>query len=356
VAPVRDVFGTLPDGRAVECWRISDATGLTAAVLSYGAVLQSLWVPGPGPAREPVNVVLGFAGLEDYLERSPYFGCVVGRYANRIAGGRLRLEDREYELPHNDAERPNTLHGGPLGFHQRRWAASPLPGAASGIEFRLVSEHGDQGFPGRVEVTASYRIEGGALFMEYLATTDATTVVNLTNHSYFNLAGEGSGTVDGHVLALDASTYLPVDADLIPLSAEAPVAGTPFDFTRGAEVGARLGDPHEQLKIAGGYDHCFVLDGGRTDAPRRVGSLTDPASGLVMEVCTTEPGIQVYTSNDLSAKLTGTSGRSYGPRAAIALETQHFPDSPNRPDFPSTLLLPGGVYRSSTVLRFPHLA
>lgn len=352
--PVRDLFGILPDGRGVDRWTFADATGLTAAVLTHGAVLQSLTVPDP--AGRPANVVLGFDTLGGYLERSPYFGCVVGRYANRIAAGRFRLGGREYRLPVNDPGRPNTLHGGPVGFHRRVWYAKPVAeDGRVGVELGLVSADRDQGFPGRLRVTVRYTLAEGALYIDYQAKGDAPTVVNLTNHSYFNLSGEGSGTVDEHVLTLAASAYLPVDERLIPLVAALPVAGSPFDFTGGATLGARLDDPHEQLEAVRGYDHCFVLDGGRTSSPRPVGSLADPATGRVMQVLTTEPGIQVYTGNDLSPDLAGISGRSYGPRAAVALETQHFPDSPNRPDFPSTLLLPGQTYRSTTVLHFSHL-
>jgi aldose 1-epimerase len=352
--PVRDLFGILPDGRGVDRWTFGDHTGVTAAVLTHGAVLQSLTVPDPEGRR--TNVVLGFDKLGGYLERSPYFGCVVGRYANRIADGRFWLNGREYRLPVNDPGRPNTLHGGPTGFHRRVWLARPVAeDGRTGVELSLISADGDQGFPGRLKATVRYTLAHGALYIDYRAETDAPTVINLTNHSYFNLSGEGSGTVDEHVLTLAASTYLPVDERLIPRAAALPVAGSPFDFTAGAPLGARLHDPHEQLAAARGYDHCFVLHGGRTPDPRPVGTLYDPATGSMMHVLTTEPGLQVYTANDLSPDLVGTSGRRYGPHAAVALETQHFPDSPNRPDFPSPLLAPGQIYRSTTVLRFSHL-
>ncbi|MBS2964151.1 galactose mutarotase [Actinocrinis puniceicyclus] len=356
-APVRDVFGTLPDGRQVDRWTFTDATGVTAAVLTYGAVIQSLTVPGPaGGARPPANVVLGYDNLADYVAGSYYFGCAVGRYANRIAGGRFRLDEREYTLPVNDPGRPNALHGGPDGFHRRIWQARPLAEAGrAGVELSLVSEDGDQGYPGRLEAGVRYMLADGALHIDYQAVTQAPTVVNLTNHSFFNLSGEGSGTIDEHVLTLAASAYLPVDENLIPLASALPVDGTPFDFTAGAALGARLDDPHPQLQGARGYDHCYVLDGGRTGEPRPIGTLADPASGRAMQLLTTEPGIQLYTANALPADVVGNSGRNYGPRAAVALETQHFPDSPNRPDYPSTVLLPGQTYRSTTVLRFTHL-
>lgn len=360
-APVRDPFGTLPDGSPVDRWTFTDATGLTAAVLTYGAVIQALHVPGPaGGGDAPTgaaNVVLGYDNLAAYLDDDYYFGCVVGRFANRIAGGRFTLDGREHRLATNDPGRPNALHGGPEGFHRRVWDASPVQeGDRVGVELRRVSEDGEEGYPGRLEVRVRYMLAAGALYIDYLAATQSPTVVNLTNHSFFNLSGEGTGTIDEHVLTLAASRYLPVDADLIPLASALPVAGTPFDFTGGAPLGARLDDPHEQLKSAGGYDHCYVLDGGRTAEPRLIGSLADPASGRVMQLLTTEPGVQLYTANGLPSDVVGTSGRNYGPRAAVALETQHFPDAPNRPEFPSTVLLPGQLLRSRTVHRFTHLA
>lgn len=357
---VRDVFGTLPDGRQVDRWTLADGTGVTTAILGYGAVVQSLHVPD---ARgRAANVVLGFGALADYLDRSPYFGCVAGRYANRIAGGSFELSGRTYRLPLNDSNRPNTLHGGPDGFDRRLWTARALTTErAAAVELKLISEDGDQGFPGRLAVTIRYVLADGALRIEYRAVTDAPTVVNLTNHSYFNLSGEGSGTIDDHVLTLAASEYLPIDARLIPQAAAKPVAGTPFDFTTATPLGARRDDPHDQLELAGGYDHCFVLDDfepahPQADPNRLVATLADPASGRVMQLLTTEPGLQLFTANDLSAALVGPSGRNYGPRAGVALETQHFPDSPNRPDFPSTVLLPGETYHSTTELRFPHLS
>lgn len=372
---MRDVFGTLPDGREVDRWTLTDATGTTAAVLTYGAIVQSLTVPDAH--GQAANVALGFSDLGDYLERSPYFGCVAGRYANRIAEGTFELAGQTYQLPLNDSGRPNMLHGGPGGFHQRVWDARALTAEecasvssrgedsadGAGVELTLVSEDGDEGFPGRLTVTVRYTLRGGALRIDYEAVTDAPTVVNLTNHSYFNLSGEGTGTIENHVLTLAASDYLPVDTRLIPTSPQ-PVAGTPFDFTAGVPLGARIDDPHDQLKIAGGYDHCFVLDAAgpapgaadpaQADEPPLVGTLADPKTGRVMQLLTTEPGLQLYTANDLSTALVGPSGGDYGPRAGVALETQHFPDSPNRPDFPSTALLPGEVYRSTTILRFKH--
>lgn len=351
-APVRDLFGTTPDGEPVHRWTLSDGAGLTARVLTLGATLQSLEVPDA--AGRPDNVVLGFSRLEDYLYRSPYFGATVGRYANRIAGGRMTLAGVRYQLPLNDTPRPNTLHGGPDGFSTRLWSSGALSRTdVSGVEFGLVSADGDQGFPGTLTATVRYTVDRGQLRVEYQARTDATTVVNLTNHSYLNLAGEGHASVLDHRLTLAAGTFLPVDERLIPTSVgPLPVEGTPFDFTRARALGDRLAAPDDQLRVADGYDHCWVLDGGRVSEPRLVAHLADPASGRTLEVLTTEPGIQVYTGNGLDGSLTGPSGRAYPRHCAVALETQHLPDSPNRAGFPSTQLRPGQVHRSVTELRF----
>ncbi|MEY9964040.1 aldose 1-epimerase [Streptacidiphilus sp. MAP12-16] len=343
----RDDFGTLPDGRDVHRWTLADETGLTASVLTYGAILQSLTVPGTD--GRAVNVALGYDTLGGYLTRVPYFGATIGRFGNRIAGGRFTLDGRVHEVPLSDAPRPNSLHGGEEGFDTRLWEAEPVDG---GVELTLVSADGDQGFPGTLRVSVRYTLTAGQLRIDYRATTDAPTVVNLTNHSYLNLAGEGADTVLDHELALAADAFLPVDPQLIPLGAAGSVAGTPFDFTTPRALGERIHEAHEQLRLAGGYDHCWVLDGGRTAEPRPVAWLAHAPSGRVLTVSTTEPGIQVYSGNGLDGSLTGPSGRRYGRYAGVALETQHFPDSPNRPDFPSTELRPGAEYRSTTIYGF----
>ena len=310
-------FGTAPDGETVER-HVLDNGRLRVAVLSYGATIQRLEV------ADGTNVVLGLDTLEDYLHRNRYFGSVVGRYGNRIARGRFTLDGTEYRLAVNDGE--HSLHGGVRGFDKRVW---PVESAEpEQITLSLLSPDGEEGYPGTLRVRVRYRLEGDALRIDYRAVTDAPTVVNLTNHSYFNLAG--SGDVRGHVVRIDADRYLPVDEGKIPVGDPAPVAGTPFDFTAPTEVGARL---------EGRYDHCFVLRGGAT--------VTDPGSGRSMEVTTTEPGVQFYTGHMLDDRAT-----PYGPFAGLCLETQHFPDSPNRPDFPSTVLRPGEEYRSSTTYRF----
>ena len=351
-AHTRERFGALPDATPVERWTLTDeTTGARASVLGYGAVLQALHLPDR--SGRAANVVLGFDNLPDYLERSPFFGCVVGRFANRIAGGVFELDGTAYRLAHNDGPRPNSLHGGTPGFGARMWegVAEDVDGGAA-VTLSRVSPDGEEGFPGTLEVSVRYTLAHGRLTLGYRAETSAPTVLNLTNHAHFNLAGDGAASVLDHELSIAAEEYLPVDSVLIPLDAAAPVAGTPFDFRTPVAVGARIEDPHPQLRLADGYDHCYVLPGGRTAEPRPFATLRDPDSGRVLRLATTEPGVQVYSCNDFDGSLIGTSGKPYGPHAGIALETQHFPDAPNRPAYPSTVLRPGEVFTSTTVLAF----
>ncbi|SDG91737.1 aldose epimerase family protein [Nonomuraea jiangxiensis] len=308
------IFGTLPSGEQVE--RVELASGrLRAEVLTYGAVVRSLEVSG-------VNVVLGLDTLEDYLTRSRYFGAVVGRYGNRIAGGRFVLDGVEFRLPVNNG--PNSLHGGTEGFDGKVWTIADRSG--SSVTLTLTSPDGDQGYPGKLTASVTYTLAEDTLRIDYAAETDAPTVVNLTNHSYFNLAG--GGDVLDHVVQMEAEHYLPVDDDKIPTGELAPVKGTPFDFTEPHAVGERY---------AGAYDHCFVLDG--------IARVT--AGDLTMEVTTTEPGVQFYAGGMLDGTAT-----PYGPFAGLCLETQHFPDSPNQPQFPTTVLRPGERRTSTTSYRF----
>ncbi|WP_073951951.1 aldose epimerase family protein [Streptomyces kebangsaanensis] len=318
-----ELFGTLSDGAAVHRWTLERA-GVRVRVLSYGGIVQSVEVPDRD--GRTADVVLGFPGLEGYLAHpEPFLGALIGRYANRIAGGRFPLDGRTYALEQNEGT--NSLHGGDRGFDKRLWEVAPVE---HGIRLTRVSPHGEEGFPGRLEVTATYTLDAsGALHIAYTAVTDAPTVVNLTNHSYWNLSG--SGSAGGHELRLAASRYTPVGADLIPTGDLAEVAGTRFDFRRAREVGS-------------GYDHNLVLDKGVTTTPVEVAELHDPVFGRVLTVSTTEPGLQLYTADHL--------GAPFAPGAGIALETQHFPDSPNRPRFPSTGLRPGEVFRSETVYGF----
>ncbi|MFB4291045.1 aldose epimerase family protein [Nonomuraea sp. ATR24] len=311
------IFGTLPSGEPVERHVLSSGR-LRAAVLSYGAILQTLEVSG-------VNVVLGLPTLDDYLTRSRYFGAVVGRYGNRIARGRFTLDGTEHTLPVNNG--PNSLHGGADGFDRRAWTVADVTG--SSITLTLTSPDGDQGYPGTLTASVTYTLDGDALRLDYAAETDAPTVLNLTNHSYFNLAG--GGDVLGHVVRIAADHYLPVDDGKIPTGERAPVKGTVFDFTTPHAVGERFG---------GAYDHCYVLDGGVT--------VVEPVSGRTMEVTTTEPGVQFYAGGMLDGVAT-----PFGPHAGLCLETQHFPDSPNQPGFPSTVLRPGERHASSTTYAFP---
>jgi aldose 1-epimerase len=331
----RTPFGALPDGREVDRYTLRAPGATAVSVLTYGGILQSVEVPDRD--GRPANVTLGFADLAgytapSYVAATPFFGALIGRYANRIARGRFTLDGTTYELPCNDP--PNHLHGGgPFGFDVQLWEAEPFTTAtAAGLRLRLVSPAGAGGYPGTLRTTVTYTLSAD-LRVDYEATTDAPTVVNLTCHPYWNLAGEGNGTIHEHLLRLGASLYTPVDDTQIPTGELLPVAGTPMDFTRPRP----LGD---------GYDHNWVLDGG----PAAV--LSDPGSGRVLTVLTDQPGIQVYSGNFLDGTLRGTSGRPYPRGAGVALETQHFPDSPNRPAFPSTVLRPGETYRSSTSFRF----
>ncbi|WAX80275.1 aldose epimerase family protein [Streptomyces sp. KMM 9044] len=320
---MNELFGTLSDGTPVHRWTLERA-GVRVRVLSYGGIVQAVEVPDR--QGRSGNVVLGFPALDGYLARpEPYLGALVGRYANRIAGARFALDGRVHTLVPNNG--PNSLHGGERGFDKRVWDVTPV---AHGLRLTLVSAHGEEGFPGRLEMSVTYTLdERGALGIAYEAVTDAPTVVNPTNHSYWNLAGSGSAA--GHELRIAASRFTPVDADLIPAGDHQEVAGTRFDFREARGTGT-------------GYDHNLVLDKGVTPAPAEVAELYDPASGRVLTVATTEPGVQLYTADHI--------GEPFAPGAGIALETQHFPDSPNRPGFPSTVLRPGGTFHSETVYGF----
>ncbi|WP_436791545.1 aldose epimerase family protein [Yinghuangia sp. YIM S10712] len=335
-------FGTAPDGTPVDRWVIDGPGGLGAAVLTYGGILHSCRVPD----REgvPGDVALALASVGAYAEDESYLGALIGRYANRIAHGRFALDGTTYRLPPNEGT--TTLHGGPDGFHRRVWAATGFEdGDRAGVVLRLHSPDGDMGFPGNLDVEVTYSLDRhGTLAIAYSAETDRPTVVNLTQHAYWNLAGDG--TVDGHELTVDADLYLPVDADAIPLGPPAPTAGTPFAL--GGKLADALRDPHPHITAAKGVDHCYVLRRGRAAEPRPVARLAEPASGRVMETWTTEPGLQVYTANHL--------GAPHGPHTAVCLETQHFPDAPNRPEYPSTVLRPGEVFRSVTQYRFGAVA
>jgi aldose 1-epimerase len=354
-------FGTAPDGTPVERWTLSNGD-VSMRVLTWGGVIQTLEVPDAHGDVE--NVVLGFADLAGYVgDDDPYFGSLIGRYGNRIAGGSFTLDGATYQLPLNNG--PNTLHGGPTGFDDQVWEAADVSDdEVAALQLRLVSPDGDEGFPGTLTTTVTYALDDESrLTVHYEATTDAPTVVNLTQHTYWNLAGEGSGTVYDHELQINASGYTPVDETLIPTGEIAPVAGTPFDFREPTPIGARIRENDQQLLYGQGYDHNWALD--RTSEGAREGSdaadpleeaavLHDPQSGRTLRILTTEPGLQFYSGNFLDATLVGTGGRIYRQSDGLALETQHFPDSPNQPDFPSTELRPGEVYDSTTVFELSH--
>ncbi len=348
----QEPFGVLPDGDSVQAFTLTNAHGVQARVITYGAIIQSLKVPDRNGNLG--DVVLGFDDLAGYLGETPYFGAIIGRYGNRIGGARFELDGAVYQLAANNG--PNHLHGGVRGFDKVVWDAEAVEaGSWAGVVFRRTSPAGEEGYPGTLTVQVSYTLtDADELVFEYHATTDAPTPVNLTQHSYFNLAGDGSGDVLGHLLTLHASRFTPVDAGLIPTGEIASVERTPFDFRTPHAIGERIGDDDEQLRLGGGYDHNFVLDreGAAPDTLALAARVEEPGTGRFMEVRTTEPGVQFYSGNFLDGSITGKNGAVYGHRYGFCLETQHFPDSPNKPLFPSTILRPGEEYRTRTVLKF----
>jgi aldose 1-epimerase len=345
----REPFGKMPDGRAVEVFTLSRDGGLTARISNYGGVIVSLIVPDR--AGKKADVVLGFATLPEYIADQSYQGALIGRYGNRIAKGQFALDGKTYTLPRNNGE--NHLHGGPEGFHKKLWeAAVSRAGEDEVLELKYTSKDGEAGYPGTLLAKVVYAVtENGGLEMQYTATTDKPTVVNLTGHSYFNLAGEGSGDILRHEIQIEADQFTPVDKTLIPTGELRAVKGTAFDLTKSIAIGAHVNDKDEQLAAGGGYDHNWVLRGS-SGKLRLAVRFTDPASGRVMEVWTTEPGVQFYSGNFLDGSLKGKSGKPYTHRSGICLEPQHFPDSPNKPKFPSTVLKPGETYTHTTVYRF----
>ena len=349
-------FGHLTNGQAVFEHTLDNGRGLTLRAINLGGIVTALCCPDR--AGRSANVVLGFDNLTDYVERNPNFGTLVGRYGNRIAGGRFTLDGEPHQLALNDAgsNGANALHGGPGGFGKRLWAIDPLPAAADGsvaLELTLRSDDGDEHYPGRLDVTVRYTLTPRNEWrIDYRATTSRATVVNLTHHGYYNLAGAGSAL--DHTLTLNASRYLPVDADLIPTGV-ATVDGTPFDFRTPTRVGERIRSGEAQLMLARGYDHCFVIDRPANQPAaglRPAARLADERSGRVLEIETTEPGVQFYSGNFLDGRLRGAAGSAYRQGDGVCLETQHYPDSPNRPEFPSTELRPGETFTSTTVHRF----
>jgi len=341
-------FGKMPDGRAVQVYTLRNGA-VTVRITNYGGRIVSVLAPDRN--GKSADVVLGFRTLDEYLKDASFQGALIGRYGNRIAKGRFSLDGQTYSLPRNNGV--NHLHGGPKGFYAVLWAgvvrAQPDGDA---LELTYASPDGEEGYPGALQAKVVYALaDGGRLRIDYTATTDKPTIVNLTNHAYFNLAGEGSGDILGHEMQVEADRFTPVDETLIPTGELKAVAGTPFDFTKPIAIGAHIEDKDPQLVIGKGYDHNFVLRGG-VGALRLVARLTEPKSGRVLEVLTTEPGLQFYSGNFLDGSFSGQSGKPYAFRSAFCLEAQHFPDSPNQPAFPSVVLKPGETYRQSTVYRF----
>jgi aldose 1-epimerase len=347
--PVRTLFGKLADGTKVYRWSLENG-GTRLKVLSYGGIVQSLETPDRH--GRSANVSLGFDNIEDYVASSPYFGALIGRYGNRIGKGAFTLDGKAYQLSVNDGD--NSLHGGAKGFDKRVWDVEPFTkGSDVGLYLYYTSIDGEMGYPGTLKVKVTYTLtRHGDWRIDYEATTDRATVVNLTSHVYWNLAGEGSGTIENHELKIAAARYTPVDSGLIPTGVLAPVAGTPFDFRRAKAIGEDLREAHQQLLYGQGIDHNWVLDKGISAKPEQIAVLREPSSGRTLRIATTEPGLQFYSGNFLDGTLVGSGGRVYRQGDALCLETQHFPDSPNQPSFPSTTLRPGQVYRSTTVHSF----
>jgi aldose 1-epimerase len=345
----RSTFGTTRDGKAVEMFTLTNAAGIEIHAITYGGIITSLKTPDR--SGQMADIVLGFDKLDGYVGNPPppFFGAIIGRYGNRIAKGQFTLDGKTYKLATNNG--PNHLHGGNVGFDKVVWAAEPLRDA-NGIAFTRTSPDGEEGYPGNLRVRVTYTLtDRNELVVDYSATTDKPTPVNLTQHSYFNLGGDGSGDILGHQLTINADRYTPVNDALIPTGTLAPVQGTPFDFRKATPIGARINQDDPQLKNGKGYDHNWVLsrEGNGLQLAARV---LEPKSGRTLEITTTEPGLQFYSGNFLDGTITGKGGHVYKHRSGLCLETQHFPDSPNQPSFPSTILQPGKEYRSRTVFTF----
>jgi aldose 1-epimerase len=338
-------FGKTANGEAVDIYTLSNGAGLTAKIMTFGAIITELKTPDRNGTVG--DIVLGFDNFEQYAKGHPFFGAIAGRYANRIAKGKFTLDGKEYHLPINNG--PNSLHGGLIGFDKKVWKAELIE-STEGPSLRLscFSADGEEGYPGNLNVTVTYTLtQKNELRIDYGATTDKATPINLTNHSYFNLAG--SGNVLDHELMLEADHYTPVDETLIPLGEIKSVKGTPLDFTKTKTIGRDIAQTPDYIK---GYDHNFVLNnGGKSLA--LCAHVSDPKSGRIMEIYTTEPGVQLYTGNNLNGSITGINGVKYEKYAGFCLETQHYPDSPNHPNFPPTILRPGEKFQSTTIIKFP---
>ena len=346
---MKESFGKTPDGTEVELYTLTNANGIKAKIMTYGAIVVSLEVPDRN--GRVADITLGYDTLDGYVKNNPYFGAIVGRYGNRIGKGRFTLEGVEYKLATNNDE--NHLHGGIKGFDKVVWDAEPVTQKGSaGVKLSYLSKDGEEGYPGNLHCTVTYMLtDKDELKVSYHAHTDKATPVNLTHHSYFNLAGQGSRDILDHILMLNADKFTPTDKGLIPTGELRPVKGTPMDFTTPTKIGERIEQDYEPLKFGGGYDHNWVLN--KADGPMTLAArVYEPSSGRVMEIFTTEPGIQFYSGNFLDGSIVGKAGKVYKHRYAFCLETQHFPDSPNKANFPSVTLRPGQTYRHETTHKF----
>jgi len=343
-------FGKTPDGQPVDLYVLTAKGGAEACITNYGGAVVSLKVPDRN--GKLADVVLGYDNADGYVNDKSFFGALVGRYGNRIGHAQFALDGKTYTLAKNNGE--NSLHGGIMGFNKAVWTAKIIPAKdGQSLELSYLSKDGEEGFPGNLKVSVVYTLtDSNALRITYSAISDKKTVVNLTNHSYFNLAGQGSGDILGHLLIIQADKFTPVDAGLIPTGEFRDVAATPFDFRKELAIGARIDQDEEQLKLGGGYDHNFVLQRSNDPEESLAARVLEPVSGRVLEVWTTEPGVQFYTGNFLDGKTIGKGGVTYPRRSAFCLETQHFPDSPNQPKFPSVVLNPGERYHTITTYKF----
>jgi aldose 1-epimerase len=346
----KKAFGTTPDGKTADLYVLTNKNGMEVSITNFGGIVVSVKVADK--QGKFADVVLGFDTLDGYVADKSYFGALVGRYGNRIGGAKFGIDGVTYTLPKNNGE--NCLHGGIKGFNKMLWDARDVSnGDEPALELKYTSKDGEEGFPGNLMTTVVFTLTNkNELKINYSATTDKKTVVNLTNHSYFNLAGQGNGDILKSVLRVNADKFTPVDAALIPTGELKSVEGTPFDFRKPTEIGARVDQNDEQIKLGHGYDHNFVLNKEKPSGPALAARVEEPTTGRVLEVWTTEPGIQFYTANFLDGTVHGKGGIAYGRRTAFCLETQHFPDSPNKPSFPSTMLSPGQHYQTTTIYKF----
>lgn len=345
----KESFGKLPDGTQVDVYTLTNKNGVEAKITNYGATLTSVKVPDRNGKMD--DVVLGYDSIDGYLAKNPHLGAIAGRYANRIANGEFKLDGKTYTLAKNNG--PNHLHGGPNGFYKQLWTASDASGKdGQAVSFKYLSKDGEEHYPGNLTATVTYTLtDNNELKIDYKATTDKDTVVNLTNHSYFNLAGAGNGDILKQQVKINATQFTPVDKTMIPTGKLENVAGTPMDFSTLTALGDRIDSNYDQLVLGKGYDHNYVLATGGSLSQQAVEAY-DPSTGRVMEVFTDQPGVQLYTANHLDGSIIGKGGKAYPARGAFCLETQHFPDSPNKPNFPTTVLKPGEKFQSTTIFKF----